>query len=148
MKITGFDRVVIMVRDVEKALTFFRDKLNMHFLELEKEISVRDGLRSYVSLENHLHLLEPIFPLLENAAPPMRERVALLEKQEAFILALVFKTADIAETEADLKQMNIGIQHRYEASHDYVSIGMDNFAELVVDTDATLGILMAFASHE
>jgi catechol 2,3-dioxygenase-like lactoylglutathione lyase family enzyme len=118
MRVKGMDRVVIMVRDIDKALEFFSQKLGMEFKELDKNISERDGVRSYVCHQTHVHLISPILPLPENAAPPMRKRVDLLRKNEAIFNALTFMVDDKAKVEAELKQQGITIQHRYEASPD------------------------------
>lgn len=147
MKVRSLDRIVIMVRDIDKALEFFSQKLGMEFKELDKDISERDGVRSYVCHETHVHLISPILPLPENAAPPMRKRVDLLKEHEAVFMALTFMVDDVAKTEAELKQQGIDIQHRYEESHDYASIGMDNFAELVTSPEGTLGLVMGFATY-
>ena len=148
MKVTGLDRIVIMVRDIDKALEFFSGKLGMKFQELSEDISKRDGVQSYVCHETHVHLISPILPLPENAAPPMRKRVELLKEHEAIINALTFMVEDTAAAEAELKQQGIHIQHRYEKSHDYASIGLDNFAEVVTSDKDTFGLVLGFASYD
>ena len=148
MKITGLDRIVIMVRDIDKALEFFSGKLGMEFKELQQDISERDGVRIYVCHETHLHLISPILPLPENAAPPMKKRVELLKEHEAIINAVTFMVEDTAQAETELKQLGIHIQHKYEPSHDYASIGLDNFAEVVTQDTDTFGIVLGFASYD
>jgi len=149
MKVTGLDRIVIMVKDMDRALEFFSGKLGMEFKELDKEISERDGVRSYVCHETHLHLIAPILPLSENAPPPMKRRAALLEKQPFVFMALTFMVDDPTQAAADLERQGIRIQpHRYEASHDYASIGMDSFAEVMTFADETFGLVMGFAKYD
>jgi catechol 2,3-dioxygenase-like lactoylglutathione lyase family enzyme len=148
MKTTRFDRIVIMVRDMEKALEFFSGRLGMEFMELEKDISERDGVRSYVCHDTHVHLITPILPLPPDAAPPMRKRVDLLKENEYVFMALTFMTDDVQQAEAELIQQGIHIQHRYDKSHDYASIGMDNFTEIVTSAEGSLGIVMGFASYD
>jgi catechol 2,3-dioxygenase-like lactoylglutathione lyase family enzyme len=148
MEVTGLDRVVIMVRDIDKALEFFSQKLGMEFKELDKNISERDGVRSYVCHKTHVHLISPILPLPENAAPPMKKRVDLLKKNAAIFNALTFMVDDTAKVEAELKQQGITIQHRYEASPDYASIGMDNFREVVTSDEGTLGLVIGLAAYD
>ena len=148
MRVKGMDRVVIMVRDIDKALEFFSQELGMEFKELDKNISERDGVRSYVCHQTHVHLISPILPLPENAAPPMRKRVDLLRKNEAIFNALTFMVDDKAKVEAELKQQGITIQHRYEASPDYASIGMDNFREVVTSDEDTLGLVIGLAAYD
>jgi catechol 2,3-dioxygenase-like lactoylglutathione lyase family enzyme len=41
MRVGGFDHVVVNTRDVERALTFYRDVLGMELLRLEEFVSAR-----------------------------------------------------------------------------------------------------------
>lgn len=148
MKINGLDRAEFMVRDLDTELDFFSGALGMEFMELSKEISERDGVRSYVCLDANLHLFSPILPLPPNAAPPMRKRVALLEEQKCVFMALTFLVDDVEHAEAELSRQGITVQHRYLKSHDYASIGMDNFEEIIPSSEDTLGILMGFAKYD
>lgn len=59
MKAISLDRIVIMVRDMDKALEFFSGKLGMEFKELDKEIQERDGNRGLVCHDTHIHLVSP-----------------------------------------------------------------------------------------
>ena len=147
MGVKGLDRIVIMVRDMDKALEFFSGKLGMKFQELSEDISKRDGVRSYVCHETHVHLISPILPLPDNAAPPMRKRVDLLKENETVYMALTFMVDDPAAAAAELEQQGIRFQHRYEESHDYASIGMDNFVEVITSPEDTFGIVMGFAAY-
>lgn len=148
MNIKGLDRVVLMVRDIERALAFFSGTLGMQFRELTDDISRRDGVRSYVCHETNLHLISPILPLPPDAAPPMRKRAELLQEHEAIIQAITFKVDDIAATEASMGELGLQIQHRYTPSHDYASIGLDNFAELVSREQDTMGLVLGFANYD
>ena len=148
MNISGLDRVVVMVRDLDKALAFFSGTLGMDFQELTKDISVRDGVRSHVCHHTHLHLISPILPLPPDAAPPMRQRIGLLKDHESVIMAITFRVDDTAVVEADLAAWGIGIQHRYEPSGDYATIGMDRFAEIVTRAQDTFGLVIGFASYD
>ncbi len=147
-KVLELDRLVIMVRDIDKALEFFAGKLGMKFLELDKDISERDGVRSYVCHDTHLHLISPILPLPANAAPPMRERVKLLEENEAIFQAIVFKVDDIQEVKDELIKDGNFLKHEYKESHDYKSIGMDNFAEAVFSLKENSGLIFAVSSYD
>ena len=148
MNIKGLDRVVIMVRDMNKALQLFSKTLGMEFQELDPIISARDGTKSYVCHQANLHLVSPIMPLGKNVPPPMRKRIALLETQEAVFNALTFMVDNVANAESELKQMGNNIQHRYSPSADYDSIGMRNFCEVVTNEQDTLGITLGFASYD
>jgi catechol 2,3-dioxygenase-like lactoylglutathione lyase family enzyme len=148
MKVKSLDRIEIMVRDMDKAVELFSKKLGMEFKEMSKEISARDGVRCFVCHETHLHLISPILPLPENAPPPIKKMVELLKEKETIFVGLMFKVHEPAKAAADLEQQGIHIQHRYKESHDYVSIGMDNFAQVVADDKDTFGIVMGFSKYD
>jgi catechol 2,3-dioxygenase-like lactoylglutathione lyase family enzyme len=148
MNLRDIDRVVIMVRDLDKALQLFSGTLGMQFEELDAAISRRDGVRSHVCHEAHLHLISPILPLPDNAAPPMRKRVGLLQEQEALCNALTFIVDDPEAAAQELSGQAIGIQHRYARSHDYATLRMDNFVETITDERDTLGMALGFASYD
>jgi len=149
MKVTGLDRVEFMVRDIDKAVEFFSTKFGMEFKELSKDISERDGVRSFVCHETHIHLVSPILPLPDNAPPPMRKTIELLKEKETVFMALTFMVDDPTKAAAELEQQGVGIQqHKYEASHDYASIGMDNFAQVMTFADETFGLVMGFAKYD
>jgi catechol 2,3-dioxygenase-like lactoylglutathione lyase family enzyme len=148
MRVQGLDRIEIMVRDLDRALAFFSGTLGMNFVELDKTIARRDGIRAVTCHEAHLHLFEPILPLPSSAPPPLRNLVEKLKTSEAVIVALAFAVDDARQTATDLTQQNIRIQHQFEPSHDYASMGMDNFTQVVTLPDDTLGILMTFARYD
>ncbi len=148
IKVNGLDRIVIMVRDLDKALAFFGN-LGMEFMALDEDIAARDGMRMYVCHETHIHLIAPILPLPEDAPPPVHRSVALLEGRESVHMALTFIVDDPEEVGEALEAQGIPIHHRYEQSHDYASIGLDNFEEVATKPgENTLGLQVAFANHD
>jgi catechol 2,3-dioxygenase-like lactoylglutathione lyase family enzyme len=147
--VKGLDRFVIMVRDMDKALSLFSGKLGMRFLKLDDSISERDHVVSYVCPETHLHLIAPIYPVAKGTPPPMLKKIDSLKEHEAIFQALTFLVDDIAAAERALTDHGIRVQkHRYAKSHDYSSIGMDNFEEIMTEEDDSLGILMGFAKYD
>lgn len=148
MKVKGLDRLVIMVRDIDKAVKMFGDKFGMEFKELQKSISERDGLRSCVCHKTHLHLISPILPLPKNAPPPMVKRVELLKKHEYIFMALTFKVEEPKKAGAELEAGGVRLQkHKYEKSHDYASIGLDNFEEVMTMDEDTFGLVVGLADY-
>lgn len=148
MKVRRLDRVAIMVRDIEKAIGFFSENLGMEFRELSRTISERDGVRCFVSHGSQLEIVSPILPLPPNAPAPLRQKVELLKEKEMIIFGLVFEVEDPAETARELEQRGIRMQHIYEKSHDYVSLGMDNFDQFVASDKDTFGIVMGFGKYD
>ena len=148
MKIKGLDRVVVMVRDIDKTIRFFSDKFGMAFLELDKTISARDGVRSAVCHKTHLHLISPILPLPQNAPPPMVKRVELLKEHEYVFMALTFRTDNPFQAGAELEKQGVRLQgHRYKKSGDYASIGLNNFEEVMAMDEDTFGLVIGLADY-
>jgi catechol 2,3-dioxygenase-like lactoylglutathione lyase family enzyme len=147
MKVNGLDRVEFMVRDMDKALDLFSNTLGMEFLELDEEISKRDGIRCYVCSDTQLHIFSPILPIKSNIPSPARKRLDLLKEHETVFMALTFMVDEIERTRAELALHGVAIQYEYDSSPDYASIGMDNFAELITSPESTLGLVLGFATY-
>lgn len=148
MKVKRLDRVAIMVRDIDAAVEFFSDHFGMKFKELTKSISEREGVRCFVCHDTGIELFSPIIPLPEKAPPPVRKRVETLKENEMQLVGLVFEVDDPGKMAHELEDQGIRIQHEYRPSHDYVSIGMDNFAQIEADERDTLGMMMAFGRYD
>ena len=144
MKVLGLDRVVIMVKDMDKALDFFSGKLGMDFLELDPEISKRDGVFSYICHETQVHLISPIFPIPKNAVPVFKQ-MELLEKKAAFLCAITFFVDDIEQTKKVLEESGHKILFQYKKSNDYSTIGLGNFEELIIRT--SFNIVIGFVQY-
>jgi len=148
MKVLGFDRIVIMVKDMEKALNFYSGKLGMDFFELDPEISKRDGVLSYICHDTHLHLISPILPLPENATPALKQQVHLLEQTESFLNAITFFVDDLEAVKEALEAHGHKILFKYEKTHDYDTIGLGGFEELVTESQTTFNTIMGFVQYE
>jgi extradiol dioxygenase family protein len=148
MEIQGLDRIAIMVRDMDRAIDFFSNKLGMKFKELEKKISVRDGVECRICHSTQLELITPLLPLPKNAAPPMKKNVEMLKEREMIFIGLIFKVEDPRHMCDTLRNAGIGVQFCYEPSHDYASLGMDNFTQCVAEEKDTFGITMAFGKYD
>jgi catechol 2,3-dioxygenase-like lactoylglutathione lyase family enzyme len=148
MAVKGLDRVVVMVRDMDKARRVFSEKFGMEFLELQEQISMRDGLRSCVCRRTHLHLLSPILPLRDHLPPPMMRRIGQLKDHEYVCVALVFKVEAAVAAGEELERQGLRLQrHRYAKSHDYASIGLDDFEEVMFMEEDTLGVTIGLAEY-
>jgi catechol 2,3-dioxygenase-like lactoylglutathione lyase family enzyme len=147
MNVLGFDRVEMLVRDMNRAVQFFSSKLGLRFEELDEAISRRDGLRVMVSHDAQLHLFTPLRPLAENAPPALRKLAELSEAQELLVLGLAFRVEDVERAGVELAKNGIRVQDRLPENHDYVSMGMDDFAQIIASPEDTLGLMMIFAKY-
>jgi len=148
MKVTGLDRIVIMVKDMDKALEFFSGKLGMEFRELDKEIQERDGNRGYVCHETHIHLVQPRLPLPEGVAPFLVQGAEMMKDRDAVVLVLLFTVDDPRAGIEEMKDQGFVILRVWDESHDYASVGIDNLTEFIVDPKDTLGIAMGFSNYD
>lgn len=148
MKITGLDRVAIMVRSMEKAKEFFSGKLGIELRELDQAVAEASGAKVCVSLDHHLELIEPIFPINDNLPGDVKRCVGLLKDQESVIMALVFKVEDIDKIAAEAESAGVRITRKIESVGDYVSIGLGNLKELVAKEEDTLGLVTVFAAYD
>jgi catechol 2,3-dioxygenase-like lactoylglutathione lyase family enzyme len=146
--IKGLDRIIIMVNDIDKAVNLFSGRYGMQFKELDKEVSERDGLRSYVCHETHLHLVAPVLNKLSSVTPSMKKKLDLLKTNEFVFLALTFMVDNPVKIGEELENKGVRMQKfRYVKSHDYASIGMDNFEEVMTVEEDTFGIVIGFANY-
>jgi len=78
MKVKGLDRVAIVVRDMDKAIEFFSNKLGAEFQELPGGEAM--GMRVGISIDNQMELVSPILPLPEGAPPRLTMLTAQLSR--------------------------------------------------------------------
>jgi len=145
LTVTGLDRIIIMVRDMDRALKFFSGTLGMEFKELDPEIQERDANRGLVCHKTHLHLVQPRLPLPDTAPPPMKKGAELLKEHEAFILMLIFNIDDPRKASSEMKRQGFDIIRTWDEGHNYASVGIDNLVEFLVDSKDTMGIPMVFS---
>ena len=101
MNFTGLDHVVVNTRDVEQAITFYRDVLGMEILRLEE---FRKGEVDFVSARVSL---ETIIDLRPNNPPDTSEEQAG-PNMDHFCLAL--GPTDMKKLHADLKAQGVRIE--------------------------------------
>jgi hypothetical protein len=85
----------------------------------------------------------------DKATPSMRKKMELLKTNDFVFLALTFMVDDSAKIGKQLEKRGIRMQKfKYEKSHDYASIGMDNFEEVMTVEEDTFGIVIGFSSYD
>jgi hypothetical protein len=148
MEIIGLDRIVVMVRDMDKALAFFSGKLGMCFKELDKDVQLMAGNQGFVCHETHIHLVQPNNPMPENAPPPLKKAAELIKEKEAMVMVLLFKTQDAKKSSEELKEKGLTVIRSWEDDHEYRSVGMDNLFEYLFDPKDTLGLPVCISSWD
>lgn len=146
MKVTGLDRIVIMVRDIDKAMALFSEKFGMKFMELDEKIQKRDGNRGYVCHETHLHIVSPILPLPASAPPPLRKGAEMIKDKESMVLVLIFKVDDAGKAIGEMQEEGFSIIRTWPDNDDYASVGMNNLVEFLIDPQDTLGLPICFST--
>ncbi len=148
MEITGLDRIIVMVRDMDKALDFFSGKLGMKFRELDKEVQILAGNRGCVCHETHIHLVQPNNPVPESAPPPLKKAAELLKEKEAMVMLLLFKTKNAKKDSEELKENGLSVIRSWENNNEYISVGMDNLYEYLFDPKDTLGLSICISTWD
>jgi hypothetical protein len=147
MEVTALDRVVFFARDYDKAIELFSRKFGMEFKELSKEISEKIRVRCALCSRVGIHLISPVFPVLENAPPLLKKIENLLKEQEMIIASLTFKTDNLEKTGHLIEQEGLKVVHRYNKTNDYITLGMEDFEEIVLDIEDTMGFTFAFSKY-
>ncbi len=104
MNILGMDRLVIMVRDLEKAIDLFGNKYGLEVKQLSSDIAERYGANMFLCPQCNLEVISPILPLPENTSPDIKNAVKMLEKQESVIMAFGLKVKNAAQAAADAEK--------------------------------------------
>ncbi|MBM5812573.1 MAG: hypothetical protein FJ191_11515 [Gammaproteobacteria bacterium] len=146
MQIEGIDRLVIGVRDMDRALAFFRDVLGVQFTELQGPAPDLAGCRLAMSLDQRLELLSPVGEPQRVTNPPdpleLRRR---LEQSEAVLYAVVFKVPDLDWAIADAAAHGVPTVGERVAFAREEQFGLTDFAEVALDEKATFGLKLALS---
>jgi hypothetical protein len=148
MKIEGIDRVVIGVRDMDKAVEFFSRLFETKFIELKGPGIEALGERASISLDAQMELISPVGPLTNNTPPFVKRLAMLLEDREAVLASLSFRAKDTAKIEADAKREGIRIDGTIETKELDKVLSIRNLRELITNEEDTLGIAMSFVQYD
>lgn len=148
MKIKDLDRVVIMVKDMDEAVGFFKEKLGIEFIEhMGPPDSSELGMRVSMNLDHRMELVEPIFPISEAAPLYIKRGADLLKERDNVIIALSFKVDVLNKVTDELEEKKIRIANRYDVEA-FDAWSMYNLHEVITDEDDTLGIPLVFAEYD
>lgn len=149
MEIEGIDRLVIGVKDMDRALGFFRDVLGVSFTELGGDAPKVAGCRLAISLDKRLELISPVAEPLQATNPPdPLELKRRLENADAVLYALIFKVGDMDAAIANAARHGVAVVgNRIRFARDE-QLRVSNFDEVTLAEDATFGIKMALSQYE
>jgi len=145
MKIKGLDRVVILVRDMDKAVRFFSQKLGIQFTELPGAEAM--GMRASISLDYQMELISPVLPLPEAAPAHIKRWTQLLGDKENVLVALSFRVQDADKTVSELENAGVSIEMRFDLP-EIPAWSIRNLKELIIEEKDTLGIPVSFVEYE
>lgn len=148
MKIEGIDRLVIGVKDMDRALAFFRDVLGVEFTEVTGPAGELSGCRLAISLDMHLELLCPAAEPQQVTNPPdplvLKQR---LQDADAVLYALVFKVNDLDAATADAARLGVRVVGDRFSVPRNDQLRISDFAEVALGEADTFGIKMALAQY-
>jgi catechol 2,3-dioxygenase-like lactoylglutathione lyase family enzyme len=148
MEIEGIDRVVIGVKDMDKALELFGRLFGIRFTELKGPIFEQGRVRVSISLDHHLELISPI-PPVQDINPPDTLTLAkwLEERGDGVLFALALKVKDARGAAVEAEQNGVRVCYLVEEARND-SLSIQNFKEAILDENDTLGIKIALAQWE
>lgn len=147
MNILGIARIVLVVRDIEKAADLFENKYNMEIKRLSPDVAATIGAKMFFCPQCNLEVSSPILPLSENASDDLKNTVKILENQESIIVALGLKVENAAQAAKEAEEKCIRIIDNFETK-DFSSLGIEHLVQYNLNQEDTLGITMAFVQQD
>ena len=138
----------IVVRDMDKAVRFFSEKLGIQFIEVMGPPDPRElGMRAALSPRFQMELISPVYPLPEGAPPHIQRAADMLKDRDNVLMSLAFRVQDADKTTVELQQKGL----RVETSFDLPAIdewSMRDIKEQIMVEEDTLGISMGFVEYK
>jgi len=150
MKIEGIDRVVLVVKDMDKAVELVSKLLEIDFEEergpLLDEVGIRVSVGYHKKTKLLVEMMQPVYPLKDVKPPDPIAMAKAVEHVDAAVWAIAFRVKDTEESAADLESKGIRVVHKVEMPQG--PIGITNWVELITNKEDTLGVNMAFVSYK
>jgi catechol 2,3-dioxygenase-like lactoylglutathione lyase family enzyme len=153
MEIEGIDRLVITVKDMDRALDFFSKLFGIEFEEVtdprpRKAANVKLSVGRVPQKCNfNIELLQALEPVKDMRPPDTKAIAKSVEDVDASLFAITVRVKDTAESATDLKREGVRIYHKIEIERGSF-FGITNFKELFTEEADTLGIRMAFVEYQ
>jgi len=151
MEIEGIDRLVIGVKDLDKALGFYKNVLGVEFTEVVGAAPEIAGCRLAISFDKHLELICPVSPPKQETNPPdpleLKRRLDATAG-DAVLYAVVYKVKDFDEAVAHAAAHGVHVKGtKLEFARDE-QFGLSNLEEISLNEEDTLGIKMALVKYD
>jgi len=153
MNTKGIDRLVIGVRDMDKATRLLSRLLGIEFREVtSKELletaNVRMCVGSIPQLTDRIHLeiLQPLQPVPDLKPPFVREMAESLEHAAATVHAVLFRVDDAARLGQEAGRDGVRVLKTIE--RETTVVGGTDLVEVVLDPEDTLDIRIAFMEYD
>jgi len=143
------DRVLIAVKDMDKAIAWFSKLFDVDFEEITTGPIKESALaRVAIRFDKQVELISPVYPLQDVNPPDPKTMAKRIEEQgEAALYALILKVKDAYSTiaEAELKGTRVAATLELEKMEPYP---FSNYKEVVLNKEDTLDINIAYASYQ
>ena len=148
MQLTGLDRVIIGVRDMDAALSFFADKLGIQLNEIDAPLLRTMGERAAISMDYQIEVVSPLEPLPETAPPFVLELKQNLERSQVLILGLAFKVDDAGKAQDQASALGMGSLGIIDTQEFNQAMGIKGLREVILDPRDTLSMMLALAEYQ
>ena len=144
MEIEGIDRLVIGVKDLDKAMEFFHNVLGIEFKESKHSFTQLRRVRSAAGKVPQkctlkIELIQPVHPL-KDADPPNTAALAqAVDKFGAALYAVTFKVKNVTEAAAEVGGKDVHTYARYEHKEGPF-FNMKNYKAEFIKPEEMLGI--------
>jgi hypothetical protein len=149
-RIEGVERVLVAVKDMDKAIAVFSKLFDVDFVEITAGPIKESALaRVAIRFDKQVELISPIYPLKEvNPPDPITMARRIDEQGEGALYALVLRVKDhafdaIPETEK--KGIRVAATLELDDAGPYP---IANYKEVVLNEEDTLGVKIAYASYD
>lgn len=153
MKTKGIDRLVIGVRDMDKATRLLSRLLGIEFREVTgKELleaaNVRMCVGSIPQLTDRIHLevLQPLQPVKDLKPPFVKEMAESLERASATVHAVLFRVDDAKGLGQEAGREGVRVLKTIE--RETTVVGGTDLVEVVLEPEDTLDLRIAFMEYQ
>lgn len=146
METRGIDRVMIGVRDLDAARSFFSELLGVEFVELTGPTVRALEQRAAISLKGAIELISPVTPLSDAAPEYMQELAAALKERDLVMMGFSYLVDRVDRVEEEFKARNLDFMVFETAEFDG-QMSWSGYQELFLDKKHSHGLALAFSQY-